>query len=320
MPKAVSLPGKLLTKTIPVWIELYMDLKQYISEKRTVINQALEKHLGRYTLSHRLLEPMAYSVAAGGKRLRPVLCLASCEAVGGTAADAMEAACALEMIHTYSLIHDDLPALDDDRMRRGVPTCHVRFNEAMAVLAGDGLLNTAFELLADWVAQTDHGVGIHARIKVIQTIARAAGCRGMIEGQARDLDFEGRTIELEDLEAMHRLKTGAMIRASVVSGAIIGGADRQQLQCLDTYSLNIGLAFQVVDDILNVVGDPAVLGKAVGTDSRRCKNTYPALLGLEAARQKASQLVDRAVDALGIFGNEADPLRAIACYVLERNR
>ncbi len=298
-----------------------MDLKKYISAKRSVINKALENHLTNYTLSRRLREPMAYSVAAGGKRLRPVLCLASCEAVGGRPDDAMTPACALEMIHTYSLIHDDLPALDDDRMRRGSPTCHVRFNEALAVLAGDGLLNTAFELLADWALDEEvPGPDVHARLEVIRTIARAAGCSGMIEGQARDLEFEGRQIDIDALEEMHRLKTGAMIRAAVVSGALIGGADNRRLECLDTYSYNIGLAFQVVDDILNVVGDPAVLGKAVGTDSRRNKNTYPALLGLEGARQKASELVEAALIALRTFGERAEPLRALALYILERNR
>ena len=297
-----------------------MDLQKYLNDKRAAINRVIEQKLESYTLSRRMLAPMFYSISAGGKRLRPVLCLAACEAVGGKTSQAMEAACALEMIHTYSLIHDDLPALDDDELRRGQKTCHVRFNEATAILAGDGLLNTAFEILADWAQDSIWDTPIMVRLKVIQTIAQAAGCRGMIEGQARDLEFEGLNIDLEALEEMHRLKTGAMIRAAVVCGALIGGAEDWQIDNLERYGLNIGLAFQVVDDILNVVGDPDIMGKAVGTDSRRQKNTYPALLGLEGARQKASELVESALQSLSLFGEEAEPLRAIARYVLDRNR
>lgn len=297
-----------------------MDLQKYLNDKRAAINRVIEQKLESYTLSRRMLAPMLYSISAGGKRLRPVLCLAACEAVGGKTSQAMEAACALEMIHTYSLIHDDLPALDDDDLRRGQKTCHVRFNEATAILAGDGLLNTAFEILADWAQDSIWDTPIMVRLKVIQTIAQAAGCRGMIEGQARDLEFEGLNIDLEALEEMHRLKTGAMIRAAVVCGALIGGAEDWQIDNLERYGLNIGLAFQVVDDILNVVGDPDIMGKAVGTDSRRQKNTYPALLGLEGARQKASELVESALQSLSLFGEEAEPLRAIARYVLDRNR
>ncbi len=297
-----------------------MDLGNYLLEKRAEINSAIEEYLDRYTISKRMLEPMKYSLTAGGKRLRPILCLAACEAVGGQTSNAVPVACALEMIHTYSLVHDDLPALDDDDMRRGTQTCHKRFGEAVAVLTGDALLNTAFELLADWSLENNmQTLPLEARVKVIQTVSRASGCRGMIEGQARDLEFEGHPLTLKDLEELHRLKTGEMISASVVTGALIGNGNKAQIERLKNYSKNIGLAFQVVDDILNVIGDPQILGKAVGTDSARQKNTYPALLGLQDAKRKATDLVERALENLKGFDEKADPLRAIALYIIERN-
>jgi geranylgeranyl diphosphate synthase type II len=262
---------------------------------------------------------MTYSVMAGGKRLRPILCITAAETVGGGRDAVLPLACALELIHTYSLIHDDLPAMDDDELRRGNPTCHIQFDEATAILAGDALLTLAFEILATAgtrCASDDQ----HRWLAAMARVASAAGFRGMIEGQMRDMDFEGTVISESDLENLHRLKTGRMIEVSVDSGALVSGASTHQRQALHTYAQNIGLAFQVADDILNVNGDPQRLGKATGTDQARGKNTYPSMLGLAGAETFAGQLVNNAMKALDPFGNAADSLRAIARYVIERNR
>jgi geranylgeranyl diphosphate synthase type II len=262
---------------------------------------------------------MEYAVMAGGKRLRPVLCLASSEAVSGGSDGSMPAACALEMIHTYSLIHDDLPALDNDDLRRGKATCHNRFGEATAILTGDAFLNMAFELLAETGFNEPAGSTVRW-IAVIRVIAKASGCRGMLDGQARDLAFEGVKLQKGDLEALHRLKTGALILASVHCGAILGGASPEQIGGLKRYAKNIGLAFQVVDDILDVTGDPKIMGKAAGSDMKHGKNTYPSLMGLDASRHYAGSLVDDALQALRLFDNKADPLREIAAYIIHRQR
>lgn len=256
---------------------------------------------------------------AGGKRLRPALCMAAAAAVAGDTDEPLPAACALEMIHTYSLIHDDLPALDDDTVRRGQPTSHVKFGEATAILTGDAFLNMAYEVLSETGVTAPPG-DISKWISVIRVISKAAGCRGMLDGQARDLAFEGVKLEAAQLKVMHSLKTGALIQASVHSGAIVAGGSPDQVKGLKSYASNIGLAFQVVDDILNVTGDPNLMGKAVGSDEARCKNTYPALLGLAASRRYAGDLVADALQSLDIFDNKADPLRAIANYVIDRNR
>jgi geranylgeranyl diphosphate synthase type II len=296
-----------------------MNLKHYINQQRNGIDAALQQYIDGKCPSRHLFEPLEYALMAGGKRLRPVLCLAAADAVGGNMAHAMPAACALEMIHTYSLIHDDLPALDNDDLRRGKSTCHIKFDEASAILCGDTLLNLAFEILSEagLAAPADHA---RMWLRVIDTIGRAAGCRGMIEGQARDIANEGTLLGRDDLQAMHELKTGALIRASVLSGAMLGKATEIQINQLDAYSRSIGLAFQVVDDILNITGDPDIMGKAVGTDAQRQKNTYPALMGLDASRQLAVDLIDSALQALSIFDNKADPLREIARYIVDRNR
>lgn len=261
---------------------------------------------------------MRYSLLAEGKRLRPILCLASAESVGGSAKDVMTAACSLEMIHAYSLIHDDLPAMDNDTLRRGRPTCHIAFDEATAVLAGDALLTLAFELLAT--------AGLHNKkssdkwLLALQIIANGAGHHGMIEGQMRDIASEGIRISAEELESIHTLKTGALITASVRAGAILGGGTTEEQERLAEYGRNIGLAFQVTDDILNVEGDPVVMGKAVGTDSENNKNTYPATMGIEKSKTLARQLVDNALHSLDNFDRRSDPLRAIALYIFERKR
>jgi geranylgeranyl diphosphate synthase type II len=256
---------------------------------------------------------------AGGKRLRPALCIAAAEAVGGCRDTVLPLACALELVHTYSLIHDDLPAMDDDEERRGKRTCHVQFDEATAILAGDALLTLAFEILATTGAQRKLD-DQRAWLLVIAKIAVAAGFKGMIEGQMQDLAYEGTILSEAKLKSLHQLKTGKMIEVSVDSGALVSGATARQRDALGTYAHQIGLAFQVVDDILNVKGDPAKMGKATGTDQIRGKNTYPSLLGLAGAEARAEQLVNNALKALDTFDNKADPLRAIARYTIERNR
>jgi geranylgeranyl diphosphate synthase type II len=295
------------------------DLKSYLKDVRAPVDNMLKAYLGAQSPATRISHAMAYSVMAGGKRLRPILCIAAAETVGGNRETVLPLACALELIHTYSLIHDDLPAMDNDDKRRGKPTCHVRFDEATAILAGDALLTLAFEILA--AAGTRGAPDNHHRwLLAIARIAAAAGFRGMIEGQMRDMAFEGTVISEDELESLHRLKTGKMIEISVASGALVSGASLRQQQLLHTYAQHIGLAFQVADDILNVKGDPDRLGKATGTDQIRGKNTYPSLLGLSGAETLAGQLVKNALKALDAFDNGADPLRAIADYVIERKR
>ncbi len=294
------------------------DLKTYLAVQRQKVNRALEAMLRADANSPRIVKAMHYSLMAGGKRLRPILCLAAAEAVGGNSENVIQAACAMEMIHTYSLVHDDLPAMDDDERRRGKPTCHVAFDEATAILAGDGLLTLAFEILTN----TDLSVANNAKpwLQVIQRIAAGAGYKGMIEGQMRDISSENTKLTLTELEAMHTLKTGALIEAATCAGAILGGGVSAQIEKLKIYARQIGLAFQVTDDILNVEGDPQLLGKAVGTDQNRNKNTYPALLGLAASKTFASELIDKSLQALESFDNSAKPLREIARYVIARNR
>jgi len=292
------------------------DLNSYLSSKRKQINQALDSIFAN--TSNKIVKAMKYSLMAGGKRIRPVLCVAAAETVGGQSQDVISAACALEMIHTYSLIHDDLPSMDNDDIRRGQPTCHVAFDEATAILAGDALLTLAFEVLSSTEFVQDN----HVRnwMNVIHTIATAAGYKGMIEGQMQDMAGEGHLLCLEDLENMHALKTGALIEASVTVGAILGKGSPDQIQQLKTYSKNIGLAFQVTDDLLDVEGDPNVMGKDAGSDQARSKSTYPALLGIEQSKQFAKKLVNNALKALDYFDNKAQPLRAIAYYIVDRKR
>ncbi len=295
------------------------DLTTYLGRQRPRVDQALDAFLACPDPEPRIVAAMRHSLMAGGKRLRPVLCLAAAEAVGSAPErPLMAAACALEMVHTYSLIHDDLPAMDDDDTRRGRPTCHVAFDEATAILAGDALLTLAFEVLS--APQSAAGVDCDRWRCVVHELALAAGHRGMIEGQMRDIRAEHRTLDRVALEAMHRLKTGAMIRAAVRMGAILAGAEAPVLAALDDYAGHIGLAFQVADDLLNVKGDPTRMGKAAGTDAARGKSTYPSLLGLAASRELAADLVERALQALSTFGTTADPLRAIARYTIHRNR
>lgn len=297
-----------------------INLSEYLAQRRRVIEQGLEGFMAALDQDSRVTAAMRHSLFAGGKRLRPILAVAGAQAVGADpdCPEVLPVACALEMIHTFSLIHDDLPALDDDDFRRGVPTCHKAFDEPTAILAGDGLLNLAFEVLLDISGHPPERAS--QRVAAAAEIARASGVRGMIEGQMRDILGEKAALPLAELEAMHRLKTGALLTASVVSGALAVGADPEAVAALRCYGENVGLAFQVSDDILNVEGDPAIMGKAAGTDEARNKSTYPKLLGLENARDLGFSLVKKALQALEGFGNKGEPLQAIATYVMERKK
>jgi geranylgeranyl diphosphate synthase type II len=295
------------------------DPKAYLKAKQETVNAALRKLWDdSEPYPTMLVQAMRYSLEAGGKRLRPILCIAASEAVGGSEADVMPAACALELIHTYSLIHDDLPAMDDDDLRRGKPTCHKAFNEATAVLAGDALQAAAFEVLA--AAGRHHRGDPSKWLEVVYIIARAAGYSGMVQGQMMDISSEGKGISLEELETLHRLKTGALIEASVQAGAILGGGSSQEITAMGAYGRYTGLAFQVADDILNVEGSPEMLGKPVGSDLDHQKATGPSLMGLEQAKARAGELVERALEELTIFGKKGEPLAALARYILERKR
>lgn len=302
-----------------VSVTLNFDLKVYLKQKQDQVNDCLDRFLPPAT-SARVTDAMRYSVMVGGKRVRPILCLAAAEAVEGVSDDVLTAACAIELIHTYSLIHDDLPAMDNDILRRGKPTCHVAFDEATAILAGDGLLTLAFELLASLTGTRKDEAADDRRIKVIYRIAAAAGHNGMIQGQMMDMTYEGKQVSPAELERLHRLKTGSLIKAAVNTGAVLGQATSAQIRQLDEYAENIGIAFQITDDILNVEGDPARLGKATGTDRDRNKSTYPALFGLAGSKELARTKVAAALQALVIFDNKADPLRAIARYVVDRQQ
>lgn len=294
------------------------DLKAYLTVKQGLVDTAIARHLNRYPSEDRITRAMTYSLTAGGKRLRPILCLAAAETVGGAPEHALQTACALEMIHTYSLIHDDLPAMDNDALRRGKPTCHVAFDEATAILAGDALLTLAFQMLSSHHLNED--LPPTQRLQIINIISHAAGFRGMIEGQMRDMIAESKQLTLDELKALHSLKTGALIEAAITSGGIIGGGNELQIRRLDTYAKHIGLAFQIQDDILNVEGDPKVMGKAAGTDNHRNKNTFPSLIGLAESRRYARQLIDDALQALTDFDIKANPLRDIARYIIERKK
>ncbi|MFO7576755.1 MAG: polyprenyl synthetase family protein [Pelovirga sp.] len=293
-------------------------LQQYLQERIALIDARLDQYLPATQIRPaRLHEAMRYSAMAGGKRIRPVLLLAACDAVGGDLENALPAACAIEMIHSYSLIHDDLPAMDDDDLRRGRPTNHRVYGEATAILAGDALLTEAFILLSR--PDVWSGVTAEQRVEVIHLLAKSAGTRGMVGGQMVDMDVEGTTIDLPLLEYIHTRKTGALIHAAVEAGAILGGADAQQREALQRYAAAAGLAFQIADDILDIVAEQDRLGKATGSDVKRGKATYPALLGLTEARRRAADLHEVALRALDIFGDEARFLREIASYIVDRS-
>jgi geranylgeranyl diphosphate synthase type II len=292
------------------------DLKTYLSRRKQLVEESLEKAFPATSgLQKSVVEAARYSLFAGGKRLRPILCLAAAEVVGGDIGPVLPAACALEMIHTYSLIHDDLPAMDNDDFRRGVPTNHKVYGEAIAILAGDTLLTEAFEYLAQ---SSSARVGADNVIEVIRIAVKAAGHRGMIGGQVIDLECENQKVNLATVEYMHIHKTGALLSASLEIGAILGGGDPMQAKALKDYGHHFGLAFQITDDLLDVEGDPALMGKTPGSDAAKNKMTYPALLGITQSREAAKEHVESSLEALSGFDATADPLRAIARYLLVR--
>ena len=292
-----------------------MDKSQW-NARIELVEKALIKELREESaLDEQLCSSMKYSLTAGGKRLRPILLMAAADVAGGRGEDFIQVACAIEMIHTYSLIHDDLPAMDNDDYRRGKLTNHKVYGEAMAILAGDALLTQAFEVML-----RQPGVPADVLLKVVREMAIAAGPNGMVGGQAIDLESEGKHIPMETLKKLHMGKTGALFRAAIRSGAILAGADEKQLADLTAYADAFGLAFQITDDILDVVGNEAIIGKPVGSDERNDKSTYVTLTSLETARELAAQVVADGVKALEGFGDKAVFLRELLESLLARNK
>lgn len=295
------------------------DFDAYLKERAALIERALVQKVAESDgPASRLFEAMRYSLLAGGKRLRPVLALAACEAVGGNIDAALGFACAIEMIHTYSLVHDDLPCMDDDDLRRGRPTNHKVYGEAIATLAGDGLLTDAFKVLARSTFSPSHNVAPAVALETIAELAEAAGSDGMVGGQVIDLLGEGRPMELRELEYLHSKKTGALFVASVCGGARMGGANPSQLGALREYAHALGLAFQVIDDLLDVEASTENIGKRTHKDEARGKATYPSLLGVERSRELAIELANKARQALDVFDQRAEPLRMLATFAVER--
>lgn len=297
------------------------DLEGYLDRQRSLVEERLRRRVSIWDghVPARLAEAMAYSLLGGGKRLRPLLCIAAfegCEGAASSAAVAWDFAEALEMIHTYSLVHDDLPAMDDDDLRRGRPTCHRAFGEATAILAGDGLLTEAFAVLA--------GGSEPVRARLVALLAASAGAAGMVGGQQLDLEMEGRLASrgplpgLEAIEEIHRRKTGALLTAATEGGALAAGASEETVDALRRYGQALGLAFQIADDVLDVVGDASAMGKSGGGDAAKGKPTYPALVGLEGARRLGREACDRALEAIEPLGERGNALRALARYSIER--
>jgi geranylgeranyl diphosphate synthase type II len=288
-------------------------IETYLSEKRKMIEDQLGAFIARLNSPQRLQASMAYSLKAGGKRLRPILLLAVIEALGSDSEKGMAPACSLEMLHTYSLIHDDLPAMDDDDLRRGKPTNHIQFGEATAILAGDGLLTYSFECLS-----TSELLDPVLKVKLITELAKAAGPEGMVGGQISDLEAEGAVITLQDLESIHRRKTGRLLTYAVKAGALIGGALKDQLEALEQYADHLGVAFQIKDDILDIEGDQETIGKPIGSDLEREKSTYPSLLTLDGAKEAMETHYIQAFQMLKQAKLDASYLEAITRYTIER--
>jgi geranylgeranyl diphosphate synthase, type II len=306
-----------------------MDIKPYLTEKRELVDSYLKVYFDRPSLPSILHDALKYSLFAGGKRIRPILAMASYEACGGRAADIIPQAAALELIHTYSLIHDDLPAMDDDDLRRGKPTNHKVFGEAMAILAGDALLTEAFSMLTSMdrllhfsretlSGQPGKKITQSSLMKTVREVAFSSGMHGMVGGQAEDILSEDSVPDLQTLEFIHRHKTAALIAAAVKMGPILACSGKKILKAMTVYGENVGLAFQIIDDILDIEGSTEELGKPAGSDRRKKKMTYPALFGVEGARQKAGTLITGAIEAISMFPSGADPLREIARYLYER--
>ena len=293
-----------------------MNLQQYLARRQHRVDRFLERCIPAANESDTLTQAMRYSLFSGGKRIRPILSIAASEAVGGAVTPVLPFACALELIHTYSLIHDDLPAMDDDDLRRGQPTNHRVFGEGIAILAGDALLTEAFRIMAEATAKP--GISQRRALQVLTEVASAAGARGMVAGQADDLGAENRAINLPTVEWIHIRKTGALIRAAVRAGALLGGARLDQLQRLTRFAEYLGLAFQIADDVLDAEGAAEVLGKNAGRDQARNKATFPAVLGLSAAKERARELLANALEELRVFKRPAEPLREIARFAVGR--
>ena len=289
-------------------------MKEYLVSRQKMIDAALRRYLPNPTVKpHTIHKAMRYSVFAGGKRLRPILCLASAESCGGDAPGALPLACAVECIHTYSLIHDDLPCMDNDDLRRGMPTSHKVFGEGIAVLAGDALLTFAFELAAKAPGWPRYPVG-----EIVQELAVAVGSRKLIAGQVVDLESEGKRVSLPVVRFIHESKTAALLRATIRLGAMSANAPPARLECLSKFGMALGLAFQVIDDILDVTQSSETLGKSAGKDAAAEKATYPAVVGLEESRKAAKRLTEEAHRSLQPFGRKSDVLHGIADYLLDR--
>lgn len=293
-----------------------MEFKQCLKEKASFVEKVLKEYMPKEEgYQKTVIEAMNYSLSAGGKRLRPILTLEACKIVGGNEDEAIPFAIAIEMIHTYSLIHDDLPALDNDDLRRGRPTNHKVYGEAMGILAGDALLNYAFEVM---LAGSINKENPEKYLKAINEIAKGAGIYGMIGGQVVDVESENKQIEKEKLDYIHMNKTATMMVGCMRAGATIGGANSEQMEEITKYAKNIGLSFQIVDDILDIVGDEAKLGKKVGSDIENHKSTYPSLLGLDKSKEIAHNLIDEAKKSIEKLSDDVDFLKGLAEYIIDR--
>lgn len=288
--------------------------KDYVfNDYVTLIESTLPGLLNHSKIPANLAQPMLYALMAGGKRIRPTLTLLTAELLGSTREQALKTACAVEMIHTYSLIHDDLPAMDDDDLRRGKPTLHIQFDEALAILAGDGLQSLAFEIIAG-----DNQLSEHCRLSLIQNISKAVGPAGMVAGQVLDMAGEKSAIDAEQLVEMHNRKTGDLIAASVMAGATIAGANEAAQDHLSQFGYRLGLAFQVRDDLLDVLSDTETLGKPQGSDQRQDKSTFTSIFGIDGAKDRLKELHHGALEALTPFGSSAEPLKALTQFVVDR--
>lgn len=289
-------------------------MKERLKEQIDFIDKYLDKYLAEKENPQNIIyKAMRYSVFAGGKRLRPILMLNVCKMCGGDVNEVIPFACALEMIHTYSLIHDDLPAMDNDDLRRGMPTSHIKFGEATAILAGDALLNRAFEVVSEY-----DGDNVKRAMKAINMLAVSSGTEGMIGGQIVDMESEGKEITLDELRYLHLNKTGAIIRSACTIGALMGGGSEEEIEAVDEFAKNLGVAFQIQDDILDVTGSEEELGKPIGSDAEENKNTYVRLVGLEKSRGLSEEYSENAKKALDIFGERAKFLKELTDYLINR--
>lgn len=294
-----------------------LDLKEHLKEKKKMVDEFLDGYLPKPDIHPKALhEAMRYSLFAGGKRIRPILSIAACEAVGGNIEAVLPAASAIELIHTYSLIHDDLPAMDNDDYRRGRPTNHKMYGEAIAILAGDALLTLAFDLLSD--KGLNKRIDSDSLLSIIKRLSSASGSAGMVGGQAADIQASGKEVNLPEVEYIHIHKTGALIRASVCIGAIAGNASKDELYALTRYGEAVGLAFQIADDVLDIEGSRDEIGKDVGSDIAKEKVTYPSVIGISESKKLANGLIDKSIKAISTLGEKAEPLREIARYIIER--